>query len=82
MERHDGQGLAIAGRLLKEPRYLAAAQRAVEFLLSAHRTADRGLWHSSRDGDRRVAGFVDDYAFVLQALVELHEITARATMAG
>ena len=72
------RGLAIAGAQLDEPRYVEAASRAADYLLHNHRTPDGGLWRSSRDGATSVMGFLDDYAGLSQALLELHRVSADA----
>jgi uncharacterized protein YyaL (SSP411 family) len=64
------RGLAHAGKVLDEPRYLAAATKVAEFLLAIHRTAD-GLHRVSREGKTKGDGFLDDYAFFVQALLDL-----------
>jgi hypothetical protein len=61
------RALAHAGRVLSEPRYVEAAARAANFLLSEHLTAGV-LCRTSRNGVRRHDGFLDDYAFLIQAL--------------
>jgi len=65
------RGLAHAGRVLNEPRYLTAARKAADFLLTAHRSVDGGLHRVSRDGRAKGEGFLDDYAFMAQALLSL-----------
>ena len=69
------RGLALAGRLLDDADYIAAAEKAMSFLLRHHRTVDGGFCRSSREGKAKVAGFLDDYAYVAQALMELHRAT-------
>jgi hypothetical protein len=67
--------LARAGRALGEPRYLAAAGRAADFLLGPMRAPDgrlRRTWRESRAGG---PGFLDDHAFVARGLLELYEAT-------
>jgi uncharacterized protein YyaL (SSP411 family) len=67
------RALAFGGQVLNEPRYLDAAAKAADFLLSRHPTPDGGLYRTSRDGSAKYAGFLDDYAFLAQALLALHE---------
>jgi len=73
-------GLAVAGRILGEPRYVAAAARAADFILSRMRaggegTGGAGLARSFRpDGaGGSTPGFLDDYAFVAAGLFDLYE---------
>ena len=69
------RAMAFAGRVLGEPSYVTAAARAADFLLSRHATADGGLARTSRDGVAKTAGFLDDYAVLGQAMLELHDAT-------
>jgi uncharacterized protein YyaL (SSP411 family) len=60
---------AKGAQILDEPRYAAAANRAAEFLLS--RMYDPAAGILSRSGS--IPGFLDDYFFVAQALLDLYE---------
>jgi uncharacterized protein YyaL (SSP411 family) len=64
------RGLAIAGRLLDEPRQVDAALAAVDFL---RREAWReGVLHAAwKDGVARFPAYLDDHAFLLDALLEV-----------
>jgi len=68
------RALAIAGRELPEPRYVAAAARAAEFLLHHLRREGR-LLVTWRDGEAKLPGYLDDYAFLAVGLLELHAAT-------
>lgn len=65
---------AKAFQHLGEASYLASAQRAASFLREhlTHGTPDQ-LLRSYRQGPGTVAGFADDYAFLIQALLDLYE---------
>jgi hypothetical protein len=65
------RGLAHAGRILDEPRYVAAAAKAADFLWEHHRATDGGLLRTSRKGPGKLSGHLDDYAFFAQGLVAL-----------
>jgi uncharacterized protein len=65
--------MAESGVVLQEPRYLAAAQRCAEFLLSQLRTGDGGLLHVWRAGHAEIGAFLDDYAYLASALLSLWE---------
>lgn len=67
-----------AGKILNEPRYIEAAKKAATFLLSQHRRADGSLYRTSRDGVKKYDAFLDDYAFLAQALIELSNATGEA----
>jgi uncharacterized protein YyaL (SSP411 family) len=66
--------MARAGARLAEPRYLAAAERAAGFVLS-RLAADGTLLHAFRASRARVPAFLDDYAFLVEGLLELHGAT-------
>jgi len=66
---------ARAGRVLDEPRYRAAAERAADFLLGTLWDDAAGLLHAYRDGTAHTPAFLDDYAYLLRALVDLYEAT-------
>jgi len=69
------RALAHGGRVLGERRYMDAASRAARFLLDRHRLPDGRLYRASRDGNVRHSGFLDDYAFLAQALIALSDAT-------
>ena len=68
------RALAKAHQVLRDPRYLEAAIRCAMFLLK-HLTYGpaRLLVHRYRDGEARIDGQLDDYAFLLQACIDLYE---------
>jgi uncharacterized protein YyaL (SSP411 family) len=68
-------GLAVAGRVLGEPRYVAAAARAAAFVLGPLRPEGR-LARSWKDGRAGAPGFLEDHAFVTAGLLDLFEATA------
>lgn len=66
--------LAKAGSILSEPRYLEAAEKTADFLLSRMRQGDV-LYHRYAKGQVAIEGFLDDYAFAVYGLIELYEAT-------
>jgi uncharacterized protein YyaL (SSP411 family) len=67
-------GFAVAGRVLDEPRYVAAAARAANFVLERMRPDGR-LVRSWKEGRTGVAAFLDDQAFLTAGLLDLYEAT-------
>jgi uncharacterized protein YyaL (SSP411 family) len=68
--------LAMAGRLLDEPRYIAAAESAAHFVLARLYDDDSGaLFRDWRGGVRGVPGFSEDYAALAEGLLALFEVT-------
>ena len=65
--------LAQASRTFGNEMYLAAARRAMQFVLTRMRTPDGELLHRYRDGEPAIPAFGDDYAFSIKALLELYE---------
>jgi uncharacterized protein YyaL (SSP411 family) len=68
--------LARAGAVLDQPRYTQAAVRAADFLWSRLRTADGKLlrtYHAA--SEPKLNGYLEDYAFLLEAYVALYEAT-------
>lgn len=75
------KGLATAYRVFNEPEFLTLALRLAYFLLKKMRDSRNGrLWHTykvSNDGTGRArqAGFLDDYAAVIDGLLALYQAT-------
>ena len=68
--------LALAGRLLDEPRYIEAAVDTAAFILDALYDDDKGvLYRDWRQDHRGVAGFSEDYAAVAEGLLMLYKVT-------
>jgi hypothetical protein len=64
------RGLAIAGRALERQDLVDAAANAVDFL-QQQLMEDGRLLASFKDGEARFAAYLDDHAFLLDALLEL-----------
>ncbi len=67
---------AKGAQTLGDERYLSAARLATEFLIRHMYDAQSGtLLRRFRDGDAAIPGFLDDYAFFTQALLDMYETT-------
>jgi len=64
------RGLAIAARVLDRPDLAAAAAEAVDFIRTSLVTDGR-VHATFKDGRARLNGYLDDYAFLLDAVIEL-----------
>jgi uncharacterized protein YyaL (SSP411 family) len=64
------RGLAIAGRSLDRPDLTLAATKAVDFI-KENVVEDGRLLASYKDGKARFPAYLDDHAFLLDALLEL-----------
>jgi uncharacterized protein YyaL (SSP411 family) len=67
--------LATSAQVLREPRFADAAVRAAEFLLSHVRDEHGHLQHSFTDGRARFTAYLDDYAALIEGLVDLYGVT-------
>lgn len=68
--------MARAGASLAEPRYIAAAQQAADFILAEMRDEGGRLLHTWRGGTAKLQAYLDDYTALANALVSLYEATA------
>ena len=65
---------AKAAQVLGDERYKGAAIRATNFILAnMWNGADGTLLRRYRDGEAAIPGFLDDYAFFAQALLDVYE---------
>ncbi|HEX7609565.1 MAG TPA: thioredoxin domain-containing protein [Solirubrobacteraceae bacterium] len=67
--------LADAGAALDEPRYIAAAVACAEFLLGDMRDERGRLLRTYNDGRAKIDAYLEDHAFLLEALIALFEAT-------
>ena len=67
------KALARASKALSNRDYLKASQRAATFILSNMRT-QKMLYHNSRLGQNGVPGYLEDYAFLANSLLDLFKI--------
>jgi uncharacterized protein YyaL (SSP411 family) len=71
---HMISAFARAAQVLGEKRYLAAAERAAIFIRARLYDPDSGtLFRRYRDKDAGLAGQLDDYAFLVNGLLDLYE---------
>jgi hypothetical protein len=65
---------ALAARVLDEPKYETAARDAAERILR-NAVRDGRLLHREKAGKADIPGFATDYAFFIEALLDLYEAT-------
>jgi uncharacterized protein len=70
--------LAEAGAVLEREDYLAAARRCAEFVLGEMRDSRGHLLRTCKDGEARLNAYLEDHAFLLEALLTLYEATFEA----
>ncbi|UVJ46311.1 thioredoxin domain-containing protein [Pseudomonas sp. LS1212] len=67
------QGLCAAYQATGSATHLGAARRAADFLLDRLSTPEGGLYRAWREGTAKVPGFLEDYAFLANGLLDLYE---------
>jgi uncharacterized protein YyaL (SSP411 family) len=65
------EGFAATG----DERFLAAAEHGAEFVKARLTSPDGRLMRSSHEGRAQVPGFLEDYAFIVDALLKLYRST-------
>ncbi len=76
----DWNGLMIAAlargaQVFDEPAYAKAALGAMDFILTEMTGQDGRLLHRLREGQSSIPANIDDYSFIVWALLELYEAT-------
>ena len=76
----DWNGLMIAalaktGAVFEEEKFVHSAESAVRFILDNLKTGDSLLLHRFRDDEAAINGNLDDYAFIIFALLDLYNAT-------
>ena len=69
---------AEAGAVLNRRDYVDVAERNARFVLNALRQDGR-LLRSYKDGSARLNGYLEDYSFLIDGLIVLHEATFEGT---
>ena len=67
--------LAKAGAALGDDEFIETAETAIAYVLGQMSDEDGRLYHSKKQGNGGVAGFLDDYVYILWALFELYQAT-------
>jgi len=70
--------MAKAGAVFEEDKFVRTAETATQFLLTNLQTPEGLLLHRYRDNEAAVFANLDDYAFLIFALLELYEATFNA----
>ena len=66
---------ARAAAPLQHPEYIAIAEKAANFLLSNLRDPQGRLLHTYTNGHAKLNAYLDDYAFLIDGLLSLHDAT-------
>ncbi|WP_396209373.1 thioredoxin domain-containing protein [Flavobacterium sp.] len=60
---------------LGAPSYLEAAEKNAQFLTQKLGAAEGRLWHSYKNNTAKIEGFLEDYAFTIEAFISLYQVT-------
>ena len=71
-------GMADGARVLEDPKYLEAARRAMDFLLTTLADPEGGLLRTYRAGQAKVSAVLEDYALLIRGLVALYRATSES----
>ncbi|RZJ79567.1 MAG: thioredoxin domain-containing protein [Flavobacterium sp.] len=67
------KALCDASQVLNNPEYYERAKLAANFILDNLVAPDGGLFRNYKNGKASITGFLDDYAFMIEALIALYE---------
>ncbi|MCY4420439.1 MAG: thioredoxin domain-containing protein [Gammaproteobacteria bacterium] len=67
------RGMAIAGRILERTEYIESAQRSLEFLRN-RMWSHQHLTATYKDGISHLDAYLDDYSFLLDAILEMLQV--------
>ncbi|MHA1288028.1 MAG: thioredoxin domain-containing protein [Candidatus Thorarchaeota archaeon] len=67
--------LAKAATALGDEKFIDVAEKALTFILDTMLDEKRGLFHRYKEGDVAIEAFLDDYAYLIWALLEMYEAT-------
>ena len=68
------KGLIDAYRVFGDKNFLSLAQRNIDFLLKNVVAKDGGLFRNYKNGEANIHGFLDDYAFTINVLINLYQV--------
>lgn len=69
------KGYVDAYKAFGEKEYLDAALKNAAFISKNQLQEDGALFHNYKDGKSNINGFLEDYAFTIEAFIDLHQIT-------
>lgn len=69
------KGYADAYRVFNEERFLKAALKNAQFIITTQSKEDGGLNHSYKEGKSTINGYLEDYATTIDALIAIYENT-------
>ena len=70
-------GYVDAYKALANPHYLAIAEKNAQFIIEKQWSPEGFLHHSYKNGKSTIEGFLEDYAFAIQAFISLYQATLK-----
>ena len=68
------KALAEASLVFENTSYYKSAKQAAAFILNNLTNSEGGLFRNYKNGKPSIAAFLDDYAFLIEALIALYEV--------
>jgi uncharacterized protein YyaL (SSP411 family) len=68
------KALANASLIFEDDNYYEMAKKAANFILENLKTSDGGLYRNYKNKKASITGFLDDYAFFIEALTSLYAV--------
>ena len=69
------KAFAYAGQILNQQNYIDTAIKAATYVLQTNQTGDKTLSRSSLDGQASIPALQEDYAYLVEALLQLYDVT-------
>jgi uncharacterized protein YyaL (SSP411 family) len=69
------KGYANAYAALGNTTYLDAAKKNASFIMENLWASNGHLWHSFKNDSAKIEGFLEDYAFTIEAFIRLYQVT-------
>ncbi len=69
------KGYIDAYRVFQKPEYLEIALKNAVFITTKMMKGDGGLYHTYKDGESKINGYMEDYVTVIDAFIALYENT-------
>jgi len=69
------KGLLDAYRAFGDKKFLSLAQNNIDFLLNEMETKNGGLYRNYKNSKATINGFLDDYAFLINALISYYQVS-------
>ncbi|MEJ7558325.1 MAG: thioredoxin domain-containing protein [Pedobacter sp.] len=67
------RGLINCAQVFENDHYYQLATKAAKFILSDLKTTEGSVYRNFKSGNKSIPGFLDDYAFLIDALIGLYE---------